>query len=187
VTKDRTSRPDVPPRFFAGLLLPFAVPMVLTAALVIVVGESWPRQIAPGSGLKLAGLGASALTTILVWHRVTHGIADRRVRKMAALICGMVGLLGWPVWSVGILPSINGASLGPATTQRMVLERTDSTPVSRSRARNHWAWLRSGDARADRYFISEELYTRWNSQRPDTVTVTIAPGLLGAEVVTGYE
>ncbi|MFL0672034.1 MAG: hypothetical protein ACJLS3_11615 [Erythrobacter sp.] len=187
MTKDRTSRPDVPPRFFAGLLLPFAVPMVLTMALVILVGESWPRQIAPGSGLKLAGLGASALTTILVWHRVTHGIADRRVRKMAALICGMVGLLGWPVWSIGILPSINGASLGPATTQRMVLERTESTPVSRSRARNHWAWLRSGDAPADRYFISEELYARWNSQRPETVTVTFAPGLLGAEVVTGYE
>lgn len=185
--KDRTSRAIAPPGFFAKLLLPFAIPLVLTMALVILVGESWPRQIAPGSGLKLAGLGASALTTILVWHSVTHGIADRRVRKMAALICGMVGMLGWPVWSMGILPSINGARLGPATTQRMVLERLETTFVSRSRARHHWAWLRLGDARADRYFISEQLYTRWNSQRPDTVTVTFAPGLLGAEVVTGYE
>lgn len=187
MTKDRTSRATAPPGFFAKLLLPFAIPVALTMVLVILVGESWPRQIARGSGLKLAGFGATMLTAAVVWHGVTRAIADRRVRQVAALLCGLTAMLGWPVWSMGILPSINGARLGPATTQRMVLERTESTPVSRSRARNHWAWLRLGDARADRYFISEELYTRWNSQRPETVTVTTAPGLLGAEVVTGYE
>ena len=187
MTRDRTLRASAPPGFFAKLLLPFAIPLALTMALVILVGESWPRNIAPGSGLKLAGLGATMLTAAVVWHSVTRPIAERRLRQVAALLCGLAAMLGWPVWSMGILPSINGARLGPPTAIPMVLERMERTTVSRSSIRNHWAWLRSGDARAQRYFISADLYTRWNSQRPQTVTVTIAPGLLGAEVVTGYE
>lgn len=184
-------RTIVPPSFFAKLLLPFAIPMLVTVALVVLVGESWPRNIAPGSGLKLAGFVATALTSAMVWHRVTRGIADRRAHKMAALVCGVVGLMGWPVWSVGVLPSVNGISLGPQEAVRMTLERTEVTTVSKSRALNHWAWLRplSPDAEtgAGRYFIPEATYQQWNSQRPSTVTVTAARGLLGAQVVIGYQ
>lgn len=187
MTKHRTPRPTVPPGFFAKLVLPFAIPLALTMALVIFVGETWPRTIAPGSGLKLAGLVATMLTAAAVWHAITRSIADRRVRQVAGLICGLTAMMGWPVWSVGILPSINGARLGPPAAIPMVLERMESTTIRHSAGRNHWAWLRSPQQRSDRYFISEELYTRWNSQPPGTVTVTIAPGLLGAAVVTGYE
>jgi hypothetical protein len=42
-------------------------------------------------------------------------------------------------------------------------------------------------AKAGRYFISEQIYQRWNDQRPSTVNVTISKGLLGAQIVTGYE
>lgn len=181
----------MPPTFFVKLLLPFAIPMLLTTALVILVGDSWPRNIAPGSGLKVPGFGASVLTSLIVWHFMTRSIVDKRVHNMAALMCGVVGLMGWPVWSVGVLPSVNGFSLGSQESVRMSLTRTEITTVSRSRAFNHWAWLRpdvpTAGTKAGRYFISEETYQRWNDQRPSTVNVTISIGLLGAQIVTGFE
>lgn len=165
--------------------------MLLTAALVILVGESWPRNIAPGSGLKVPGFGASVLTSLIVWQFITRSIGDKRVHKMAAIICGVVGLMGWPVWSVGVLPSVNGFSLGPRESVRMTLTRTEITTVSRSRAFNHWAWLRpevpTARAKTGRYFISEQTYQRWDDERPSTVNVTISEGLLGAQIVTDYE
>ena len=179
------------PTFFAKLLMPFAIPILLTFTLLIFVGESWPRNIAPGSGLKMPGFCAAMLTSLIVWFLITRSIADRRVQKMAALICGVTGLMGWPVWSVGVMPSLNGLSLGPQEALQMTLERTEVTTVSRSRALNHWAWLRpeaqNPRAPAGRYFIPEEIYQRWDYRRPSTVTVTIAQGLLGAQVVTNFE
>jgi hypothetical protein len=189
--KSRTPPTIVPPRFFALLVLPLAIPMLLTLALLLSLGEAWPRTIAPGSGLKLFGLCASALTCLMAWRLAIRGIADRRAHKMVALLCGVVGLIGWPVWSVGVLPSVNGFHLGSEEAERMMLERTEVTAVSRSSDRNHWAWLRPertvSKARQGRYFISEELFTRWNRERPGSVTVRIAQGTLGAQVVTGYE
>lgn len=191
MTKTFASRPIVPPTFFVKVLLPFAIPMLMTAALVILVGESWPRNIAPGSGLKMFGFGASALTSLIVWRFITRRIEDMRVLKVAAAICGVAGLMGWPVWTVGVLPSVNGFSVGSQESVRMTLMRTDITTISRSRAVNHWAWLRpevpTARAKAGRYFISEQTYQRWNEQRPSTVKVTISEGLLGAQIVTGYE
>jgi hypothetical protein len=191
VTKTKASRPIVPPTFFVKLLLPFAIPMLLTVALVIIVGESWPRNIAPGSGLKMWGFGASALTSLIVWRFITRSIGDMRVHKVAAVICAVVGVMGWPVWTVGVLPSVNGFSLGRQETVRMTLTRTEITTISRSRAVNHWAWMRpeapTARAKAGRYFISEQTYQRWNDQRPSTVNITVSKGLLGAQVVTGSE
>jgi hypothetical protein len=192
VMKDaHASRTIVPPSFFAKLMLPFAIPMLVTLALVLLVGESWPRNIAPGSGLKLAGFVATALTGAMVWHRITRSIADRRAHKMAALVCAVTGLMGWPVWSVGVLPSVNGIRLGPPEAVRMALERTEVTTVSKSSQLNHWAWLQPAspgpEAEAGRYFIPEATYQQWASERPRTVTVTFARGLLGARVVVGYQ
>jgi hypothetical protein len=73
----------------------------------------------------------------------------------------------------------------------MVLERTETTTASRSSTRHHWAWLRPVSAGAPvgagRYFIGEDLYERWNANPTERVTLTIAPGRLGAAVVTGFE
>lgn len=106
-------------------------------------------------------------------------------------MCAVTGIMGWPVWSVGVLPSVNGISLGPPGATRMTLERTEVTTVSKSRTLNHWAWLRplspDGEAGTERYFIPKATYQQWNNQRPRTVTVTTASGLLGAQVVIGYQ
>jgi hypothetical protein len=165
--------------------------MLLTVALVVFVGESWPRNIAPGSGLKTQGFVASALTSLLVWRFIMRSIGDKRVHKMAAVMCGVVGLMGWPVWTVGVLPSVNGYNIGAEATFRMTLMRTEITTVSRSRKVHHWAWLQPvvpiERAKAGRYFISEQTYQRWNDQRSGTVNVSISKGLLGADIVTGFK
>ena len=180
----------MPPRFFVQVLLPFAIPALVTLALLVLVGGDWPRNIPPGSGLKLAGFVAAAVTSLLVWRFATRRLADGRVQKAAALLCGVTGLMGWPIWSVGVLPSVNGYSLGAPDTVRMVFERTEVTTVSRTSKLNHWAWLRpevpGSRLQAGRYFIPEDVYEDWTGRQPRTVGVTIAPGTLGAEVVTGY-
>ncbi|MFM7377004.1 MAG: hypothetical protein ACKO1O_02555 [Erythrobacter sp.] len=191
MNRRKSHRTVVPPSFFAKLALPFALPIASTLALVVLVGEAWPRNIAPGSGLKLAGLLATAVLAYGVWLVTVRSIPDRRAHQMAALVCGVTGLMGWPVWSVGIMPSINGLALGPEQTVTMILDRTEATSIKHSREQNHWAWLHpaspGGAVGAGRYFIPEATYQRWNLENPRSVRVTIAEGLLGAQVVTRYE
>lgn len=171
-------------------MLPFAVPVFLTLALVLLVGDRYPRTIAPGSGLKLAGLCVTIVTCFVVWRLAVRGIEDLRAHKFAALFSVVTGLMGWPVWSVGLLPSVNGAVLDTQRTVSMRLERTEVTSKSRSRDQYHWAWLSADtpDApiSAGRYFIPQNTYREWSRRRPQQVKVTVARGLLGAMVVTGY-
>jgi hypothetical protein len=181
----------VPPSFFVSLILPLLVPMALTLILIFLVGESWPRTIAPGSGLKLVGLGTTAFTSLLAWKIAIRGLSDARARKAGALLAATTGLMGWPIWSVGFLPSINGFSVEDQRSVRMTLQRTQATPVSRSRQLNYWAWLKPANPTAlageGRYFIPEETYRRWASEHPKEVTLQIAQGLLGARVVVDAE
>lgn len=184
-------RTSVPATFFVKVLGPFAIPIVLTLALVVVAGEHWPRTIAPGSGLKLAGFCVTAATSLMVWRAVVRGVGDSRARKFAALACAVTGLMGWPVWSAGFLPSVNGFTLGAESSVRMTLERTEVTSKSKSRDRYHWAWLsldgRAAPIASGRYFIPEKVYADWSKRRPSQVEVRVARGLLGAVVVTGYQ
>lgn len=187
----RIRKAAVPQSVFAKILLPFAVPVLITFALLLLVGNHWPRDIAPGSGLKLAGLGASAITALAVWHSAVTRVQAPKARKGAALLCAVTGLMGWPVWCVGVLPSINGAALNSQTTVRMTLERIEVTHASKSRALYHWAWLKAGRddsvIGSGRYFISNEIYDRLEKTRPGTVKVTVAEGLLGAQIVRGFD
>ncbi len=183
-------RPAVPPSFFARLMLPFALPILLTFTLALLAGDRWPREIAPGSGLKLAGLCASALTAFAVWRFAVRGQEDRRVHTFAAVLCAVTSLMGWPVWTMGLLPSVNGAALGPERTASMMLERTEVTTKSKSRELYYWAWLKpgmdDGPLRAGRYFIPPSRHDDWQARRPAVVEVTYARGALGAVVITGY-
>lgn len=185
------SRAAVPPTFFAKVALPFAVPIMLAMALLLAVGERWPRSMAPGSGLKLAGLCATAITCALAWRFAVRGIEDSRVHKFSAVLCTATGLLGWPIWTMGILPSINGYALGGERTAIMALDRLETTRQSKSDRINHWAWLRASDTAAPidsgRYYIPEHVHADWNRRRPATIRVTMARGLLGAWVVIGFE
>lgn len=187
----KRSRTIVPPSYFAKLALPFAVPALLSVALIVLVGDAWPRNIAPGSSLKFAGLGATVVTAWLAWQYAIRGIMDIRAHKMAALLVCVTGLIGWPVWSFGVLPSVNGISLGRHEAVQMTLERTEAIRMRLTRAPYHWAWLKPVDRNAQvgpgRYFISEATYNDLNSRHPELVTVKIAQGLLGAQVVTAVE
>lgn len=191
MTKIRIPRASVPQSLFGKVLLPFALPILLTFALLLLVGNHWPRDIAPGSGLKLAGLCATAITAFVVWRNAIARVDDHKARTFAALLCAVTGLMGWPVWSVGVLPSLNGAVLRNQSTVRMTLERTEVTHKSKSRELYYWAWLKAdrdnGVAGSGRYFISREIYERLEKASPATVDVTVAQGLLGAQIVRGYD
>jgi hypothetical protein len=187
----RSSRPKLPTGLLLKPLLPFALPMVATFALVLLVGDRWPRDIAPGSGLKLAGLAATMATAFGVWRYAVRGVEDERVGRVVALLCAVTGLMGWPVWTTGVLPSVNGARLGSERTVRMDLERLETTTKSKSRGLYHWAWLAARDGEdalaSGRYFLSETVYDTWQKTDPAEVHVTVARGFLGAQVVMKFD
>ena len=154
------------------------------------MGEQLPRTIAPGSGLKLVGLCCAVLLAAITWRWSIRSIEDERAHAFAALACTVTGLLGWPVWTMGILPSVNGLSLHDMHTIRMALERTEVTAVSRSRSLNHWAWLKAdasgSPAGTGRYIIPEAVHADWARRHGSTVSLTVAQGILGATVVLSY-
>lgn len=121
----------MPPAALGQCLLPFALPILITMALVLTIGEAWPRNIAPGSGLKLAGLVATAFTGAAVWGLATRRVDDWQVRKGVAILCAVTALMGWPVWSMGVLPSVNGMTLGPEEQTPMRLMRLEITAPSK--------------------------------------------------------
>lgn len=182
-------RVSVPPGFYGLSMLPVMIPVALTVALAIFASDEWPRNIAPGSGLKLAGLGATGLTALVAWRLAVRRIEDPRAHKFGALLCAVTGMMGWPAWSAGLLPSVNGFSLGEETTVRMTLERTEATRKSKSRDYYHWAWLKAdapgAPVASGRYFIPEATYADWSQRRPRSVEVVVARGVLGAQVITG--
>lgn len=182
------NRPDTPARILWHMPLPFAVPFALTLLLVLTVGESWPRTLAPGSGLKLAGLLASAATATVAWLRATQGVEDASLRTLAAVLCGLAALPGWPVWTVGVLPSINGSMTGEVQETRVRLDRLEITLPSRQRdGFYYWAWIAPRTAAspiaAGRVFVPEAAWRRWKEDRPETIRLRHARGLLGAQVV----
>lgn len=187
-TFDRLS---VPSYVHVVALLPFAMPIILTFLLILLVGDHWPRDIAAGSGLKLAGLFCSALTAVVIWLYTVRKTPESRVRTFTALLCTVTGLLGWPIWSTGILPSVNGAVLAEPVIVPMTLERTETTYKSKSRDLYHWAWLKAqneaGIVKSGRYFISEDVYARYQGTEGGVVEVSVAKGLLGAQVVLGFD
>lgn len=182
--------PTLPAGVLPQLLLPFAVPFALTLLLLVTVGEGWPRDIAPGSGLKAAGFIAAMSTAGGIWWRIAGRHADARGKRFAAILCAVTGAMGWPVWTAGVLPSVNGAVLGREGTAAMRLEGLEVTHASKSRRLYYWARLDPLNAgtkiAAGRYFIPQSTYDRWAATRPRVVRVSHAPGLLGAEVVTRY-
>jgi len=91
----------------------------------------------------------------------------------------------------GVLPSINGSLLAAPITVPMSLERIETTPKSKSNGLYHWAWLKADNGgsaiNSGRYFITEDVFRRFQNTKQVTVNVTVARGLLGAQVVTGFD
>ena len=171
-------------------LLPFVLPILGTLLLVLLVGNHFPRDIAPGSGLKLAGLIAALLAGAGVLAVVHRRWPDPQARRFALVLCGVTSLMAWPVWTVGLLPSVNGMALADSETTAMYLNGLEVTQASKSRALNYWARLAPVNPGtglgAGRYFIPREIHARWDAAKTPTVQVEHATGLLGAEVVRDY-
>ncbi len=173
---------------FCGMA-PFAVPIITTFALLL-AGNHFPRNIAADSSLGLAGFVASIAVMIVVNIAVAKQWRDPSARKFALAISALTSLMAWPVWTVGVSPSINGIATGPSQTSPMRLTRLDVTHASKSQKLYYWATLDPDMPQsligAGRYFIPFETYEQWQKAAPRTVRVSHATGLLGAEIVLGY-
>lgn len=169
--------------------LPFVLPVALAVIIFLTVGENWPRSNAPGSGLTLPSLIASAMFATLAWRIAGRAFGDERVSKFAAIICAATGLMGWPIWTIGVLPNINGAILDHEQFAPMRLGRLD---VSRPKggSPDYSVWLEpvhpGGRIDGGRHYISEEVYQRLESQKPVAIRVAHSRGVFGAVVVTDH-
>ena len=176
--------------FQLTMALPFVLPVALSLIIFVTIGESWPRNIAPGSGLRLPDLMASVVIATLTWHQMVRILACERLRRFAAIACAATGLMGWPIWTVGVLPSINGAMLDQEQVEPMRLGGLDVTRSAKS-STYYSAWLEPVDPNAPidggRYVISEVVYQRLASRKPAGVKVAYAKGLLGAQVIIDYQ
>lgn len=183
-------RQVIPGRVLLTAVFPAAVPVVLMLGLLLLNRHEQTAQVAPGSGLKGAGLAAAALTSALVAVPAMRGVVEGAMRRVMVVLCLGVGLMGWPIWTLGVMPWVNGLVLEEPRSIPMRLDRLEITTVSRSREVNHWAWLApvepGGGLAGGRYFIPMELHDRLAAGKPTTLTVEAARGLLGAEAVLGF-
>jgi hypothetical protein len=182
--------PTLPASFLLKTALPFVLPVALTVIILLTVGETWPRSIAPGSGLILPGLIPSAMFATLAWRIAGRAFEDQNVSKFAAIICAATGLMGWPIWTIGVLPSINGAILDHEQFAPMYLGRLDVSRPKGGGSPSYSVRLEpvhpGGPIDGGRYYISKEVYLRLESQQPVAIRVAHSRGLLGAVVVTDY-
>ncbi|MGB5076885.1 MAG: hypothetical protein WBO17_05340 [Sphingorhabdus sp.] len=169
---------------------PFMFAIVATILLVLIVGNEVPRAVAYGSSLAIWGLGAAFLSAVLPLQFMQRKWPQPNMRRAGLIACGLAALMAWPVWTMGILPTVNGLVMGAITTSEMRLMRQETSHASKSRQIYHWAYLQpvsdETPLRAGRYFVTAQDYARWNSKRPDSIQVDHANGLLGAEVVLGF-
>lgn len=176
--------------------VPFALPFAVTLLLVLLVGNHFPRDLAAGSSLVLSGLVAGLVVMVGVNAHVARRWPAARARQLALILSGATTLMGWPLWTMGVLPSVNGMALGELRVTSMRLEGLEVTRASKGRQLYYWARL-APDGGADvgpdaklgagRYFIPREVHDRWQQDGPATVRVGHARGLLGAEIVRDYQ
>ncbi len=171
-------------------VLPFPLAILSTIAFVLTIGTRYPRDIAPGSSLILPGLVLSIVVMLLVTAHVRRNWIEDAPRRFSLILCAITSLLAWPVWTVGILPSVNGISLGREQVSAMRLVGLSTTRAKSGRRLYYLATLepgvRSAEIGAGRYFFSKEIYDRWQSRTGREVTVMHASGLLRAQAVLDF-
>ncbi len=171
-------------------LSPFLIAIVATMLLVLFVGDDIPRNIAYGSSLAAWGLATAIISAVIPFAILRNKWPQPVMRRMALGLCGIGAFMSWPVWTMGILPTINGMHIGTLQTSEMRLDRLETSHASKSRKIYHWAYLQpvSPTAALDggRYFVSANEHRRWSKTRPQTIQISHVTGLLGAQIVTAY-
>jgi hypothetical protein len=183
------------PRNGARLLLlssaPFPLAIALTFLFILTIGTRFPRDVAPGSSLILPGFVLSGIVMALITALVRRHWPEPALRRFSLFLCGITSLMAWPVWTTGILPSVNGAILGPRQTSAMRLTGLSISHASKGRRIYYWAAMRpppdtASALGAGRYFVPQQVYEAWQPQVGRDVRVDHATGLLGAETVLNF-
>ena len=139
---------------------PIAGWVLITIALALLQPAGLPRLMPPGEGLAWQGLVVTLLVTAGVVWQQWRSTTDPSERKVLAGLALAVGLMAWPIVTLGPLPSLNGARLSDTRTTPMQLARLSTSPQKRSREPFHWAHPQPHPAAATlrgvRYFIAGE-------------------------------
>lgn len=170
---------------------PFPATIFATLLLAWLASDAVPRDIAPGSSLGLPGIVAAILSWGVVVGLVRRHWPEEIARRAASFIAAISALASWPVWTMGLLPSVNGLSLEAPVTSPMRVERIEITRASRTGKLHHWAWLKPQGPltplAAGRYLLDEQEYARLDRRNSDMAQVVHARGLLGAQTVLSVE
>ena len=170
--------------------IPFPLAILATLLLVFAAGARFPRDVAPGSSLALPGLIVSLAIMSLITARVRRHWIEPAPRRFSLILCTATSLMAWPVWTMGILPSVNGMHLHAERTSAMRLSALTFSHASKGRQIYYWGTLQpAGEATgigAGRYFIPKAIYDAWQGQVGKRVTVHHATGLLRAEAVLEF-
>lgn len=171
-------------------VLPFPLAILTTLAFVLTVGTHFPRDIAPGSSLILPGLLLSIAVLLVVMGRVRRRWSDPAPRRFSLILCVITSALAWPVWTTGILPSVNGIKLGAEQISTMRLAGLTTSHASKGRQIYYWARLQATSPASrigsGRYFVPKAIHDGWQSRTGQEVAVVHATGLLGAETVLSF-
>lgn len=172
-------------------VLPFPMAVLGTFLLIATIGNRFPRNLAPGSSLALHGLILSLLVMGAVTLHVRRRWHERRVRRFSLLLCAITSVMAWPVWTVGVLPSVNGLDHDVPLVTPMQLKSLTTSHASKSRTIYHWAFLERAEGTAvigeGRYFVAQPVFERWQGRVGRTVAVSHASGLLGARIILDYQ
>ncbi len=187
-----TKRPPVPhaQRLLLLAMLPFPLAIAVTLMMVLAIGNRFPRNIAPNSSLVLPGLLVTLIVLLAILAYVHRRWVEPSAFHFTLVLGGITSLLAWPVWTMGVLPSVNGIRMEPERATMMRLSGLSTTTISKSRRLNYWATLEPAGSTsplgAGRYLISQSLSERWQAQQVRQVRVTHRTGLLGAEVLITF-
>lgn len=169
---------------------PFPISIVVTILAVLVVGEYFPRQIAPDSGVKLAGAVASVTVFVIVTRSIVRLGLDEAPRRFGIILALVTSLMAWPVWTLGIMPSLNGLSFGKEVTTPMRLVGLSISRPKKSRQIYYVARLEPFSDAAPigqgRYYVPQAVYLEWERRGQGRVEVGHSRGLLGAEIALSF-
>lgn len=171
-------------------LLPVVIALCSTFAVVLAGPNRFPRSIAAGSSLAVPGLVASVIVSLILFG-VLWRLRSRPQERQASMVLGILAsLISWPIWSSGVMPSINGFAVRQSSTTTMQLQRLEITHATKSREVYHWARLAplaaESGLKQGRYFVPADRYDIWERHGAKTVEVRHGTGLLGAEIVLSF-
>jgi tryptophan-rich sensory protein len=190
---------------------PFVGSVLLTMAFALLLPWwSVPRTLVPGHGLVWQGLAVVVGVVAALQWRLRKEVPPSQARRVLAWLTTLGALMAWPVVTMGLLPTVNGARLTAERVTQVQLMQLTTSPQKGQREPYHWARIvpldggtpgsqggqggkarngasSAGDVKAGRLLVSAADYAAWSQSGTNVLRITHSRGLLGARVVTDIQ